>query len=149
MEYRYKDASNIPQEQICKNHAWRRCVDPYFWSLWLLKKWRLELPKPTFCWTISARKREKPAKVIISLSLIKNKNYKFFFVKLISSVGSRSGKLFYITTKGTYTAVKGVLDPPEPAPSMLNMCPPLAWFLITRVASRVQSREPTRFVETI
>ena len=49
----------------------------------------------------------------------------------------------------TYTAVRGVLDPPEPAPSMLNMWPPLAWFLITRMASRVQSREPTMFVETI
>lgn len=25
-----------------------------------------------------------------------------------------------------YTAVSGVLDPPEPAPSILNMCPPFS-----------------------
>lgn len=50
---------------------------------------------------------------------------------------------------GTYTAVRGVLDPPDPAPSMLNMCPPLVCFSITRIASLVQIIDPTRFVETI
>ena len=49
----------------------------------------------------------------------------------------------------TYTAVRGVLDPPEPAPSMLNMCPPSFWLCIIRMASRVQRMDPTRFVETI
>lgn len=49
----------------------------------------------------------------------------------------------------THTAVRGVLDPPEPAPSMLNMCPPLACFLIIYIASLVQRMEPIKFVETI
>ena len=63
---------------------------------------------------------------------------------------SLENKLNSHSTKNwTYTAVRRVLDPPELAPSMLNMWPPLAWFFITRMASQVQSREPTMFVETI
>lgn len=53
------------------------------------------------------------------------------------------------SVKEAYTAVKGVLDPPEPAPSMLNMWPPLCWSPITHIASRVQIIDPTKFVETI
>lgn len=51
--------------------------------------------------------------------------------------------------ENTHTAVRGVLEPPEPAPSILNMWPGLVWFLIIRMASRVQRIEPTKFVETI
>lgn len=42
-----------------------------------------------------------------------------------------------------------MLDPPEPAPSILNMWPPLCCSPITRIASRVQIIDPTKFVETI
>lgn len=49
----------------------------------------------------------------------------------------------------TYTAVRGVLDPPEPAPSMLNIWPPLFCLCIILMASRVHIIEPIKFVETI
>lgn len=51
--------------------------------------------------------------------------------------------------QSTYTAVRGVLDPPEPAPSMLKTCPPLFWVSMIWMASLVHSIEPIRFVETI
>lgn len=49
----------------------------------------------------------------------------------------------------TYTAVRGVLEPPEPAPSMLKMCPPLFCLLITSIAPLVHRIDPIKFVETI